>query len=161
MSLNWLGAFMNFFWILFTSSITAMKSLTLKPKLILKLSTALFSVHEKVGWEIGEQEKAENKRTLLWWLRRRVVCTQPHEAELRGRLLLDALSNRVRHSLDSNNSLVIHVYHWQNKRGPDLTRAVISAYTEPLLKTANLCKDWVRKVGLVTGMLLGSHDYGL
>jgi hypothetical protein len=48
-ALNWPGASTNSFRILFASSIAAIKSPTLKPKLIVMSRTALLLAHEKVG----------------------------------------------------------------------------------------------------------------
>jgi hypothetical protein len=62
-ALNWLGASTKSLRILLASSITAMKSPTLKPKLIVI--------------------QAENERRLPFGFADTFVCTQPHEVELR------------------------------------------------------------------------------
>jgi hypothetical protein len=56
----------NSFRILFASSIAAMKSPTLKPKLIVMSSTALLLAQEKVGKRRVEGEKVESERRLSY-----------------------------------------------------------------------------------------------
>ena len=91
MSLNCFGASTNSFRILLASSIAAVKSPTLKPKLIVISSTALSLAHQKVGCG-----KVENKRRMPCWLWGHVVCTQPHGLNL-GRFELDALAKSSLH----------------------------------------------------------------
>jgi len=74
MSLNWLGASTNSFRILLASSIAAIKSPTLKPKLIAKLARSLSYVKDSKGGKYRDRVCVCGVKRAVGLDNKHVVC---------------------------------------------------------------------------------------